>query len=121
MRARRTAVRLFSVYRLPDYESFAKAHEDAYVVGQNCRPCRADTPQQPLLSCSFNQLETRVDAIGFLIVALIVMFPLWRIFKRAGFNPALSLLVFVPWVGFLIVSAILAFGEWPSLRRERSA
>jgi hypothetical protein len=95
--------------------------EHAPVIDENGCLSSPDTPQRPLLSCRFNQLEMRVDAIGFLIVALIVMFPLWRIFKRAGFNPALSLLVFVPWAGFLIVSAILAFGEWPSLRRERSA
>ena len=62
-----------------------------------------------------------MEAIGFLILALIVMFPLWRIFKRAGFNPALSLLVFVPWIGILVVTAILAFGEWRSLARQRSA
>jgi len=58
-----------------------------------------------------------MDALGFFILALIVMFPMWRIFKRAGFNPALSLLVLVPWVGLLIASAILAFAEWPRLRR----
>lgn len=60
-----------------------------------------------------------MDALAFFILAVIVMFPMWRIFRRAGFNPALSLLVLVPWVGFLIASAILAFADWPRLRRDR--
>lgn len=49
-----------------------------------------------------------------LIVAAVLVVPLWRIFGRAGFNPAWSLLVFLPWVGLLIVVLVLAFGDWPS-------
>ncbi len=36
----------------------------------------------------------------------------WRVFTKAGFNGALSLLNLVP-VGSLICMIILAFGRWP--------
>ena len=37
----------------------------------------------------------------------------WRIFAKAGYNGALSLLNFIPGVGPLICMIILAFGRWP--------
>jgi uncharacterized membrane protein YhaH (DUF805 family) len=37
----------------------------------------------------------------------------WRIFQKAGFNGALSLLNLVPGIGQLICILILAFGRWP--------
>ena len=37
----------------------------------------------------------------------------WRIFSKAGYNGALSLLNLVPGVGPLICVCILAFGKWP--------
>ena len=37
----------------------------------------------------------------------------WRIFDKAGYNGALSLLNLVPGVGQLICIIILAFGRWP--------
>lgn len=49
-----------------------------------------------------------------LLVAALLVVPLWRIFSRAGLNPALSLIVFVPVFGFLIVLLILALSRWPS-------
>jgi hypothetical protein len=45
--------------------------------------------------------------VNGLIVAVLVVVPLWRICARAGFRPALSLLVLIPWLGILIVSAVL--------------
>lgn len=36
----------------------------------------------------------------------------WKIFKRAGYHPALGLLVLVP-IANIIILAILAFTEWP--------
>jgi hypothetical protein len=43
------------------------------------------------------------------IIAVILIYPTWRIFGRAGFHPALSLLLFVPGIGLLIVLFILGF------------
>jgi len=54
---------------------------------------------------------------GYAIVVLaIVAFSIWlywRIFAKAGYNGALSLLNLVPGVGPLICVVILAFGRWP--------
>ncbi len=54
-----------------------------------------------------------------LLLLLIVLslalpvFPIWRILKRMGFNPALSLLYFVPIAG-LIGLWRLAGSHWPN-------
>jgi hypothetical protein len=50
--------------------------------------------------------------LELVILAVLLLIPLWKIFERAGFAPALSLLVLVPGVGGLITLAILAFGDW---------
>ena len=52
--------------------------------------------------------------IGHLILSLLLVIPTWRIFVRAGFSGALSLLHFVPVVGLLVIMAILAFSDWPA-------
>jgi len=58
---------------------------------------------------------------GFAFVYVIIIIALvaftvwvyWRIFAKAGYNGALSLLNFIPGVGPLICVLILAFGRWP--------
>lgn len=47
----------------------------------------------------------------------IVIVPLWTIAKRAGLNPAISLLTVVPFIG-LVVMYYIAFTRWPSLPSE---
>jgi len=49
----------------------------------------------------------------WLIGALIVIIPFWRICKRVGYSPWLSLLIALPLVN-LIFLYILAFAQWPS-------
>ena len=39
----------------------------------------------------------------------------WRIFSKAGYSGALSLLIFVP-IANIVMLCILAFAEWPILR-----
>lgn len=51
-----------------------------------------------------------------LIVGVILVYPLWRAFSRAGLNPALSLFVFIPLIGWLIVLYVGAFAHWPNAR-----
>ena len=46
------------------------------------------------------------------IIALTIWF-YWRIFAKAGFNGALSLLNLIFPIGGLICILILAFGRWP--------
>lgn len=56
-----------------------------------------------------------------LLATVLFVLPLWKICKRAGFHPALSLIAIVPLLGILIVGAILAFAEWPAARRAAVA
>jgi ethanolamine transporter EutH len=55
--------------------------------------------------------------IGIISLATIVFAVLiyWRIFSKAGYSGALSLLMFVP-IANLVMLCILAFGEWPIYR-----
>jgi hypothetical protein len=60
-------------------------------------------------------------ALGHLLFALLLIIPTWRIFVRAGFSGALSLLHLVPFVGLLVVMAILAFSDWPAGEARESS
>jgi len=51
--------------------------------------------------------------VGIIITAALFLYPLWRIFARAGLPAPLSLLVFLP-LGQVIVALILAFARWPN-------
>ena len=46
--------------------------------------------------------------LGFVILMII---PYWMIWKKAGFSPWFSLLMFVPLVNFIMLY-VLAFAEW---------
>ncbi|MGC1380565.1 MAG: hypothetical protein WA814_06030 [Candidatus Baltobacteraceae bacterium] len=50
--------------------------------------------------------------VGLAIVAFTI-WVYWRIFAKAGYNGALSLLNLIPGVGPLICMILLAFGRWP--------
>ncbi len=59
--------------------------------------------------------------VGACLVAIVfVVVPYWRIFKRAGFAAALSLLMLIPFVNVALLYWF-AFAEWPSLRRGETA
>ncbi len=57
-------------------------------------------------------------AIYGLPIALLLIFPLWRLHERAGLNPFWALLVFVPAIGVLMVVVHLALARWPSVDEE---
>jgi hypothetical protein len=59
-----------------------------------------------------------VMLIGFVLVALMLIVPSWRILERAGFSGLFALFHFVPVIGSFIVMAILAFGDWPNGERR---
>ena len=48
---------------------------------------------------------------------LLAIFPFWKIFRKAGFSPWLSLLFGIPVfnIGLLFY---LGFAEWPALKRS---
>jgi hypothetical protein len=52
------------------------------------------------------------SAIFSLIVIIFAVIIYWRIFSKAGYSGALSLLMFVP-IANIIVLCVLAFGNWP--------
>ena len=60
-------------------------------------------------------IATVMIVYAIVILALIAfsIWVYWRIFAKAGYNGALSLLNLVPGVGPLICMLILAFGRWP--------
>ncbi len=47
-----------------------------------------------------------------LIVIVFAIIIYWRIFSKAGYSGALSLLMFIP-IANIIVICVLAFGNWP--------
>lgn len=55
------------------------------------------------------------------IAALVLVYPIWCIFRRAGFNPWLCLLVFIPLFGGVVTLGVLAFADWPAAPRARAA
>jgi hypothetical protein len=62
--------------------------------------------------------ERRQDMDGFLgaiIFGIIVIWPFWKIFSKAGFNGALSLLMLIPLVNIVMIF-YLAFSQWPATR-----
>lgn len=51
--------------------------------------------------------------IGLLAMAFFI-FVWWKIFSKAGYNGAMSLLLLVP-IANIVVICMLAFGRWPIL------
>jgi len=46
-----------------------------------------------------------------IVSAILLVAPFWMIFKKAGFQPFLSVLMMVPFVNFVLIY-IVAFSEW---------
>ena len=53
--------------------------------------------------------------LWFIIMGVIIIFPFWKIFEKAGFNAALSVLMIIPLVNIVMIF-YLAFFEWPALK-----
>jgi hypothetical protein len=53
-----------------------------------------------------------------LIFGLLLLVPFWQIFKKAGYAPALSLMLLIPYVNVAIF-LWLAFSDWPVLKELR--
>ena len=63
---------------------------------------------------------TELALIIVFVIACVVLFtlwPYWRIFKKAGFSPALSLLLLVP-IANIVIIFYLAFADWPALKNN---
>jgi uncharacterized protein (DUF983 family) len=53
----------------------------------------------------------------WLIMGIIIIFPFWFIFPKAGFSKWLSLLMIVPIVNIIMIY-ILAFSQWSGKRNN---
>jgi hypothetical protein len=58
--------------------------------------------------------------LPWLILLVIAVVPFWRICKRVGHSPWLSLLVLLPLVNLVFIY-YLAFSQWPAENRGASA
>lgn len=65
--------------------------------------------------------EGGASLIEWLIGTILFIVPAWRITGKAGFPPALALLIILPLLGSLCLFIILAFTEWPALKRRTTA
>jgi len=50
--------------------------------------------------------------IIFAVKVVLYVIPMWRICKRAGISPQLSLVCAIPVIGRLIATYIIAFSDW---------
>ena len=50
--------------------------------------------------------------IQILLSVLFFLYPVWRVFKRAGLHPAYSFFVILPVFGLLITGIILSASTW---------
>ncbi|MCX6143073.1 MAG: hypothetical protein NTZ35_07625 [Ignavibacteriales bacterium] len=50
--------------------------------------------------------------------AVLLVLPYWSIFRKAGFDPNLSLLMLIPLVNVAMLF-YLAFAEWPILKQQQ--
>jgi hypothetical protein len=58
------------------------------------------------------------ELVLIVLVLVVIILPFWKIFKKAGFSPLLSLLLFVPGINILLIF-YLAFADWPSLKQAQ--
>ena len=62
--------------------------------------------------------ELLIILIVFVLIVFLIILPFWKIFGKAGFSPALSLLMLLPFVNVIMIY-FLAFAEWPILRQTQ--
>jgi|GEM_PF-2888659 len=48
------------------------------------------------------------------VIGILFVLPLWRIYDRAGLNPAYALFSLIPFAGLPIAMGFLAFKQWPA-------
>lgn len=53
--------------------------------------------------------------IGIVVWIVLLFFPFWKIFGKAGMSPYLTFILLIPGLGAMICIIILAFARWPAL------
>ena len=54
-------------------------------------------------------------------IGIVLVFPLWRVFERAGIPAPIALLAFLGFPGLWIAATVLAFGRWSAVEGEAQA
>ena len=64
------------------------------------------------------EMPALLSIIAFIVVIELIftVVPFWFIFKKAGYHPALSLLMIIPFID-VAIRFYLAFSDWPVMRR----
>jgi hypothetical protein len=71
------------------------------------------TPQQTQQFVSaFAGIYFVLILLVFVVKVALYAIPMWRICKRAGISPQLSLLCTIPIIGRLITTYVMAFADW---------
>ncbi len=47
-----------------------------------------------------------------LLIIILLFYPTWRIYGRAGLNKNFSFTLLIPFVGIFVCAAILAYSAW---------
>lgn len=55
------------------------------------------------------------------VITVVLLFPFWRIFQRAGLNPLGALTIIIPFIGPVIAGLILALSSWKLSPQERGS
>jgi hypothetical protein len=58
--------------------------------------------------------------LWLLIVGVIIIWPFWKIFTKAGYSGAMAILMIIPLINVAMIF-YLAFSDWPALRKGGQA
>lgn len=51
--------------------------------------------------------------VQYYIAVLVMLWPMMKIFRRAGFSPVYAGWLAVPMLGYIVCAGILTFKKWP--------
>ena len=57
-----------------------------------------------------------IELIGIILLSAVIIFPFWKIFRKAGFSKWLSLLTVIPIVD-LVVLYYVGLAKWPTQQK----
>jgi len=66
------------------------------------------------MKSEFMEIATHIASVLLILgIFIAIVTPYWKIFKKAGFHPGLSLTILIPLVN-IIVLYYVAFSKWPA-------
>ncbi len=65
-------------------------------------------------------MELMPDFVRLLSIGLLLLVPLFLIYKKAGFSPFWAFLVFIP-LGLLFICVHLAYRPWPNSKNGKES